>query len=180
MLGPARGVAIDLTAASAVVAAPPGGGDRVGARTWLDVVPVLDHPPADRTGLRLTPAEGGRLRQGAGLAAGAIEAVLEPGRHVVLTVRRVLFPEADFQAEGLTGAMMAWCEEEFGIHLPAGAVAFDRDANRFVYAWQEHRPVPDPARVRLVRPARDLLGRPLPVGGSHGRSNGDAAGRQQP
>ncbi|OEJ25294.1 hypothetical protein AS594_13125 [Streptomyces agglomeratus] len=180
VLGPTWGVAVDLTADSEVVAAPPHAGDRVGARTWLDVAPVLDHPPADRTGLRLTPAEGGRLRQGAGLAAGAVEAVLPPGRHVVLTVHRVLFPEADFRAEGLIGAMLTWCEEEFGIDLPGGAVVFDRDADRFVHAWEEPGPVRDLARVRVVRPARDLLGHPLPVRARRGRAQGDATGRQQP
>ncbi|MGX1880909.1 hypothetical protein [Streptomyces sp. NPDC055287] len=163
VLGPGWGIAIDLTAASAPVAAPPVGGDRISARIWLDTGPVLNHPPSDRSGLRLTPDEVGWLRRGLGAVAAETEGILPPRVLTLLTVHRVLFPEAGFQAEGLAGAMMAWCREEFGLGPePVGTVSFDRAANRFLYGWEEHHPGRRAAHVRTVQPTRDLLGRPLP------------------
>lgn len=167
VLGPGWGIAIDLTAASASSAAPPLNGERVSDRVWWTAAPVLGHPPADRTGLRLTTDEVGWLRYGLGLAAEGIRAVLPPGRHVLLTVHRVVFPETDFQEDGLAGAMAAWCREEFGIaHDPVGTVTFDRDANRFVYAWHERRPGQRATEARMKHPARDLCGRLLPQDGA--------------
>ncbi|MGW3012687.1 hypothetical protein ACWC9R_28165 [Streptomyces sp. NPDC001219] len=151
---------MDLTAASVSVAAPRAGAERVGDRIWLDTTPVLEHPPADRSGLRLTPDETRWLRHGLGLAAEAIEAARPPGRHLVVTVHRVLFPVADFQVEGLAGAIVEWSSTEFGIPEVAVGVSFDRAANRFLYDWQPRRGASGTG-VRRFRPVRDLRGRPL-------------------
>ncbi|MFJ9466872.1 hypothetical protein [Streptomyces caniferus] len=161
MLGPTWGIAIDLTAGSASVAAPPFSAQRISDRVWLDATPVLDHPPTDRSGLRLTPDEVGWLQHGLGLAAEAIEAARPPGRHTLVTVHRVLFPEADFQPEGLAAAIIEWSQKEFSIPPVAFGTSFDRAANRFVFAWQSHQRPPG-AEVRRKRPARDLRGRSLP------------------
>ncbi|MGY5077233.1 hypothetical protein ACWIGX_09140 [Streptomyces nigrescens] len=158
--GPTWGIAIDLTAGSASAAAPPAGAERISNRIWLDTTPVLEHPPADRSGLRLTQDEVGWLRHGLGLATEAIEAARPPGRHTVVTVHRVLFPAADFQVEGLAGAIVEWSSKEFGIPEVAVGLSFDRAANRFLFDWQPHRWAPGTG-VRRVRPARDLRGRPL-------------------
>ncbi|MFJ9406149.1 hypothetical protein [Streptomyces sp. NPDC101393] len=160
VFGAAWGIAIDLTAGSASVAAPPDGAQRISERVWLDATPVLEHPPTDRSGLRLTPDEVGWLRHGLGLAAEAIEAARPPGRHTLVTVHRVLFPEADFQAEGLAAAIIEWSRKEFGIPAVPLGISFDRAANRFAFAWRTHQPPPG-AEVRRKYPARDLLGRPL-------------------
>ncbi|WP_159393351.1 hypothetical protein [Streptomyces rimosus] len=161
MLGPTWGIAIDLTADSASLAAPPSSAQRISNRVWLDTTPVLGHPPTDRSGLRLTPDEVSWLRHGLGLAAEAIEAARLPGRHTLITVHRVLFPEADFQAEGLAAAIVEWSQREFSIPPVAFGTSFDRAANRFVFTWQSHQS-PQGAEVRTMRPVRDLHGRFLP------------------
>ncbi|KWT62429.1 hypothetical protein ADL21_08270 [Streptomyces albus subsp. albus] len=161
VLGPTWGVAIDLTAESASVAAPPCSARQVSDRVWLDTTPVLDHPPTDRSGLRLTPDEAGWLRHGLVLAAEAIEAARLPDRHTLVTVHRVLFAEADFQAAALAAAIIEWSQEEFSIPPVAFGTSFDRAANHFVFTWQSHHR-PQGAEVRRMRPARDLLGRSLP------------------
>ncbi|MFC9236770.1 hypothetical protein ACFTZK_09980 [Streptomyces decoyicus] len=161
VLGPAGGIAIDLTAGWASVAAPPRSAERISSRIWLDATPVLEHPPTDRSGLRLATDEAGWLRHGLGLAAEAIEAAQPPGRQTLVTVYRVLFPETEFQAEGLAGAIIDWSQREFSIPEVAMGISFDRAANRFAFTWQSHQPGPG-EDVRRKRPARDLLGRLLP------------------
>lgn len=139
----------------------PFGAERISNRIWLDTTPVLNHPPADRSGLRLTPDEVGWLRHGLGLTAEAIEVARPPGRqHILVTVHRVLFPEADFQAEGLAGAIVEWSQKEFGIPEVAVGISFDRAANRFLFIWRTHQRGPG-TEVRRMHPARDLRG-PLP------------------
>ncbi|MFD3420601.1 hypothetical protein [Streptomyces decoyicus] len=161
VLGPVGGIAIDLTAGSASVAAPPHSAERISSRIWLDTKPVLEHPPTDHSGLRLTPDEAGWLRHGLSLAAEAIEATRPPDRQTLVTVYRVLFPETEFQAEGLAGAIIDWSRREFSIPEVAVGISFDRAANRFAFNWQSHQPGPG-ADARRKRPARDLRGRLLP------------------
>ncbi|WP_329397250.1 hypothetical protein OHA45_24395 [Streptomyces lydicus] len=139
VLGPTWGIAIDLTAGSASVAAPPPSAQQISNRVWLDATPVLDHSPSDRSGLRLTPDEVGWLRHGLSLAAEAIEAARPPGRPTLVTVHRVLFPEADFQPEGLAAAIIEWSQKEFSIPPVAFGTSFDRAANRFVFTWRLHQ-----------------------------------------
>ncbi|WP_405408654.1 hypothetical protein [Streptomyces decoyicus] len=160
VLGRAGGIAIDLTAGSAPVAAPPRNAERISNRIWLDTMPALEHPPTDHSGLRLTPDEADWLRHGLSLAAEAIEAARPPGRQTLVTVYRVLFPETEFQAEGLAGAIIDWSQREFGIPEVAVGISFDRAANRFAFTWQSHQPGPG-EDVRRKRPARDLRGRLL-------------------
>ncbi|MEU3586499.1 hypothetical protein ACH4GF_31745 [Streptomyces rimosus] len=76
-------------------------------------------------------------------------------------MHRVLFPEADFQAEGLAAAIVEWSQREFSMPPVAFGTSFDRAANRFVFTWQAHQR-PQGAEVRRMRPARDLHGRFLP------------------
>ncbi|MFC9227966.1 hypothetical protein ACFTZI_03210 [Streptomyces decoyicus] len=161
VLGPAGGIAIDLTAGAASVAAPPHGAERISSRIWLDATPVLEHPPADRSGLRLTADEAGWLRHGLSLAAEAIEAARPPDRQTLVTVYRVLFPETEFQAEGPAGAIIDWSQREFSIPEVAVGISFDGTANRFAFNWQSHQPGPG-EDVRRKHPARDLRGRLLP------------------
>lgn len=161
VLGPAGGIAIDLTAGAASVTAAPHSAERISDRIWLDTTPVLEHPATDRSGLRLTPDEAGWLRHGLSLAAEAIEAARPPGRRTLVTVYRVLFPETEFQAEGLAGAIIDWSQREFSIPEVAVGISFDRAASRFAFAWQSHQPGPGD-EVRRMRPARDLRGRRLP------------------
>ncbi|MDC7337204.1 hypothetical protein PQR15_12675 [Streptomyces lydicus] len=161
MLGPTWGIAVDLTAGSASVAAPPNSAQRISDRLWLDATPVLGHPPADHSGLRLTPDEVGWLRHGLGLAAEAIEAARPPDLHTLVTVHRVLFPKVDFQPEGLATAIIEWSQKEFSVPPVAFGTSFDPAANRFVFAWQSHQRPPG-AEVHRMRPARDLRGHPLP------------------
>ncbi|MGW7019179.1 hypothetical protein ACWGGS_07505 [Streptomyces decoyicus] len=161
VLGPAGGIAIDLTAGSASVAAPPRSADRISNRIWLDATPVLEHPPTDHSGLRLTQDEAGWLRHGLSLAAEAIEAAQPRDRHTLVTVHRVLFPETEFQAEGLAGAIIDWSRREFSIPEVAVGISFDRAANRFAFNWQSHQPGPG-EDVHRKHPARDLRGRLLP------------------
>ncbi|NBE54934.1 hypothetical protein GUY60_26610 [Streptomyces sp. YC537] len=86
-----------------------------------------------------------------------------------MTVHKVLFPETDFQVEGLAGAVMLWAREEFGIvHDPLAIVAFDREANRFDYAWQGHQS----QRHRAVRMPRPRRGLGPPPSSSSGASDG--------
>lgn len=160
MLGPTWGIAIDLTAGSASLAAPPHSAERISHRIWLDATPVLTHSPTDHSGLRLTPDEVGWLRHGLSLAAEAIEAAQPPERQTLVTVYRVLFPETEFQAEGLAGAIIDWSRREFSIPEVAVALSFDRAANRFAFIWQSNEPGPG-ADVRRKHPARDLRGRLL-------------------
>ncbi|NBE54172.1 hypothetical protein, partial [Streptomyces boluensis] len=61
VLGPGWGIAIDLTAAAHFTSTPPAG-EQLAGRVHLDVTPVLAHPPADRTGLRLSAGEAAWLR----------------------------------------------------------------------------------------------------------------------
>ncbi|MGW2009362.1 hypothetical protein [Streptomyces sp. G7(2002)] len=51
----------------------------------------------------------------------------------------MLFPAADFQVEGLAGAIVEWSGKEFGIPEVAVGLSFDRAANRFLFDWQPHR-----------------------------------------
>ncbi|MET7765685.1 hypothetical protein ABZS71_28070 [Streptomyces sp. NPDC005393] len=90
--------------------------------------------PADRSSLRLTADEADWLRHGLELAARDIEARI-PGKQIVVTVHLVLFPEADFQAEGLAAALLAWAEEEFGLFARPVSVSFDGERNRFAFTW---------------------------------------------
>ncbi|MFF3015769.1 hypothetical protein [Streptomyces sp. NPDC057939] len=135
------GIRIELTASAAVGAAPPERGERVANGVWLDTTPVRTHPPADRRGKRLDAAEAGWLRHGAAVAAPAV-AARHPGAHVLVTVDRVLFPEADFQPEGLAAAVLRWAEEEFALPPHAVDVTFDRTAGRYAYTWPPARPDP--------------------------------------
>ena len=128
------GIWIELTASAVVGAAPPGRGERVADGVWLDTAPVRTHPPTDRRGKRLDAAEAGLLRHGAAVAAPAV-AARHPGAHVLITVHRVSFPEADFQPEGLAAALLRWAEEEFALAPHAVEVTFDRAADRYVHAW---------------------------------------------
>ncbi|MFJ3837638.1 hypothetical protein ACWGHM_11805 [Streptomyces sp. NPDC054904] len=147
------GVWIELTASAAVGVAPPDRGERVADGVWLDTAPVRTHPPSDRRGKRLDTAEAGWLRHGAAVAAPAV-AARHPGAHVLLTVDRVLFPETDFQPEGLAAAVLRWAEEEFALAPHPVDVTFDRDAGRYVYAWPPARPHPasSPAGRALSAP----------------------------
>ncbi|MBL1099052.1 hypothetical protein [Streptomyces coffeae] len=131
-----RGIAIDLTAGATLGTEPPSRGERISERMWLDTTPVREHPRDDRSGLRLVADEADRLRPGLALAADAIEA-RTAGRYVLVTVERVLFNEAHFQPEGLTAALLAWAEEEFGLPAHPGEVSFDEAAHRFVFTWPE-------------------------------------------
>ncbi|MBT2510279.1 hypothetical protein J7I98_31380 [Streptomyces sp. ISL-98] len=129
------GIAIDLTAAPTLTLDPPSSGEQVGERVWLDAAPVGEHVPADRSGVRLTPEELPWLRRGMALLTGDIEAAHGQTRHTLVTVHRVLFPEADFQPEGLAAALLQWGREEFGLDTRPVEVTFDREANRYVYPW---------------------------------------------
>ncbi|MGW7054075.1 hypothetical protein [Streptomyces sp. NPDC054887] len=156
VLGPTWGIAIDLTAASATVTTPPPDAHRIGPRIWLDPHPVLHHPPTDRAGLRLSPAEAQWLRHGLVLSAESIEATLPPERLTLVTTHRVLFPETHFQPEGLAGAMMTWCAEEFALAPPTDLITFDPAANRFRYGWEQHPPSQQTAPARTPRRTRFL------------------------
>lgn len=134
MVRAARGIAIDLTAGAVLSSEPPSHGERITERVWLDTTPVREHPRGDRSGLRLVADEADWLRRGLALAADAVEARVA-GRYVLVTVERVLFPEADFQAEGLAAALLAWAEEEFLLPIHPVEVSFDRAGNRFVFIW---------------------------------------------
>jgi hypothetical protein len=128
------GIWIKLTASTAVTAAPPLRGERIADRIWLDATPVRTHPATDRRGLRLLAEEADWLRHGMSLAAPGL-ASLTPASHTLVTVHRVLFPEADFQPEGLAAALLLWTEEEFGLPPYPVGVTFDRAANRYLYEW---------------------------------------------
>ncbi|MFF8655040.1 hypothetical protein [Streptomyces huasconensis] len=130
----AWGIAVDLTAEVTLGVAPPVCAERVSPCVWLDAFPVLSHPPADRTGCRITPEEAVWLRHGVALAAPAVEVLTAP-RHTTITVHRVRFPETDYQPEGLAAAVLAWTEAEFGLPPRPVEVRFDRSANRYVYGW---------------------------------------------
>ncbi|CAM5712059.1 hypothetical protein SALBM135S_04338 [Streptomyces alboniger] len=130
----AWGIAMDLTADAVLSAGPPGRGERVGGRVWLDASPVLAHPPADRSGLRILPEEVAWLRRGLALAGAAVEARNAP-LHTTVTVHRVLFPLTDHQPEGFTAALLRWTEEEFGLEPRPVRASFDRRADRYVYDW---------------------------------------------
>ncbi|WP_431518821.1 hypothetical protein, partial [Streptomyces sp.] len=156
VLGPAWGIAIDLTAESTPAMKPPPDSERITGRLWLDTTPVLNHPHADRSGLRLALDEASWLRQGLCSVAEAVEAALRSGHHTVVTVHRVLFSEADFQPEGLAGAVIAWAQEEFGIPAPPVNVTFDHRSNRFIYRWHENQSGENGTNVRTPRPSRDL------------------------
>lgn len=129
------GIAIDLTAEAALTREPPSSGEQVGERVWLDVTPVREHVPADRSGVRLTPEELPWLRHGMALLTDNIEATHGQAQHTLVTVHRVLFPEADFQPEGLAAALLQWGREEFGLDARPVEVTFDRETNRYVYPW---------------------------------------------
>ncbi|MEV3989444.1 hypothetical protein AB0J57_11060 [Streptomyces sp. NPDC049837] len=128
------GIAVDLTAEARVSPEPPPGAEHVAGRVWLDPGPVLNHPAGDRSGWRITDDEADWLRRGAALAAPSVEA-RNPGAHTTITVRRVLFPPAGFQPEGLAAALVLWAEEEFGLPAHPVEAAFDRAAHRYVYDW---------------------------------------------
>ncbi|MEX2986045.1 hypothetical protein [Streptomyces sp. C36] len=128
------GIWIELTASATVTAGPPARGEQVTDGVWLDAGPVLTHPPTDREGKRLSPAEAAWLHHGLTLAAPALTAAA-PGPHTLVTVHRVRFPETDYQLEGLAAALLQWTEQEFDLPPHPLPVAFDRPANRYVYAW---------------------------------------------
>ncbi|MFH8607899.1 hypothetical protein ACH4D5_10470 [Streptomyces sp. NPDC018029] len=134
MLKTAWGIAVDLTADASLAAVPPAHAERVGAHVWLDVSPVLTHPPADRTGRRLAPEEAVWLRHGVALAAPAVAARHAP-LHTTVTVHHVWFPETDYQPEGLAAAVIQWLEEEFTLPPHGVTATFDHPANRYVYTW---------------------------------------------
>ncbi|MEV5978041.1 hypothetical protein [Streptomyces sp. NPDC052114] len=114
----AWGIAVDLTASVSTGTEAPEGADRISAHVWLDASPVLTHPPADRTGWRITPEEADRLRHGVALAAPAVESRHAPA-HTTVTVHRVAFPLTDYEPEGLTSAVLQWLGEEFRTALPS-------------------------------------------------------------
>ncbi|GAA2464539.1 hypothetical protein GCM10010273_58940 [Streptomyces lavendulocolor] len=68
------GIAADLTAGASVAPEPARGAEHVAGRVWLDLAPVLRHPHADRSGVRIAGGEAAWLRHGAALAAPAVEA----------------------------------------------------------------------------------------------------------
>ncbi|MFE5811255.1 hypothetical protein [Streptomyces sp. NPDC056491] len=140
----AWGIWVELTASASVGAGVPVTGERVADGVWLDVSPVLAHPPSDRRGKRLTAGEAAWLRHGLALAGPAL-AARGPGAHTLVTVDRVLFPEADFQPEGLAAALLRWAEEEFGLAPHPVRAHFDRGANRYVFRWPA-------GQGRLTRP----------------------------
>ncbi|MFD9335909.1 hypothetical protein ACFWBF_16080 [Streptomyces sp. NPDC060028] len=131
------GIWIELTASAAVTAEPPARGERVSDGAWLDTTPVRTHPPTDRRGLRLSAEEADWLRHGASLAAPAL-ASRAAGAHTLVTVHRVLFPEADFQPEGLAAALLQWAREALGLPPHPVEATFDRAANRYAYDWGPH------------------------------------------
>lgn len=118
-----------------MTAGPPVRSERIADRIWLDATPVRTHPATDRRGLRPHAEETDWLRHGMSLAAPAL-ASLAPGSHTLVTVHRVLFPEADFQPEGLAAALLLWAEEEFGLPPHPVGVTFDRTVNRYLYEWR--------------------------------------------
>ncbi|MFC7217289.1 hypothetical protein ACFQLX_03760 [Streptomyces polyrhachis] len=167
VLGPGWGIAIDLTAEAALTPAPSLNGDRLGARIRLDVTPIRDHRPADRSGRCLTPAELGWLRYGLELMSTDIEATLPPDHHLLLTAHRVLFPETDFQPKGLAGAMAKWCQEEFTLtHDPTTPVMYAPDDHEFVYAWEPPHPDRRLTATRLTHRERAQRGAPVRLLGS--------------
>lgn len=92
----------------------PARGERIADGVWLDTTPVRTHPPTDRRGCRLHAEEADWLRHGLRLAAPAL-ASRAPAGHTLVTVHRVLFPEADFQPEALAAAVLRWTEEEYAL-----------------------------------------------------------------
>ncbi|MEU3923239.1 hypothetical protein [Streptomyces sp. NPDC029004] len=128
------GIAIDLTAEASLTPEPPVIGELVADRVWLDLAPVLNHPPSDRSGLRITEDEAAWLRHGVALAAGSI-AAQNPSLHTTVAVQRVLFPLTDYQPEGLAAAVLEWTEKEFSLTSYPVEAEFDQRANRYVYTW---------------------------------------------
>ncbi|MFD9359309.1 hypothetical protein [Streptomyces sp. NPDC060031] len=128
------GIWTELTASAAVTAERPTRGERVSEGVWLDTTPVRTHPVTDHRGVRLSAEEADWLRFGACLAAPALTC-RAPGRRTLVTVHRVLFPEADFQPEGLAAALLLWAQEELGLPPHPVEATFDRAANRYAYDW---------------------------------------------
>lgn len=89
------------------------------------------------------------------MALRRLPAGLGPGAHALVTVHRVLFPETDFQPEGLAAALLLWVEREFGLPpFPVGAV-FDRAAYRYRFTWPgDGAAVADAASRGWARPPR--------------------------
>ncbi|MEU0662960.1 hypothetical protein [Streptomyces lavendulocolor] len=129
------GIAVDLTAGASVAPEPARGAEHVAGRVWLDLAPVLRHPHADRSGVRIAGEEAAWLRHGAALAAPAVEAGA-PAAHTTITVHRVYFHPCHFQPEGLAAALLLWAREEFGPPAHPGEASFDAAAGRYVYDWR--------------------------------------------
>lgn len=83
-------IAVGLTAGASVAPEPARGAEHVAGRVWPVLAPVLRHPHADRSGVRIAGDEATWLRHGAALAAWAVEA-RAPAAHTTITVHRVYF-----------------------------------------------------------------------------------------
>jgi hypothetical protein len=57
------------------------------------------------------------------------------GKDLLVTVEEVDFNEADFQAEGLSVAMIRWAEQEFKLPVHEVEVSFDREKNRYFFKF---------------------------------------------
>lgn len=128
------GIAVDITAEAALSREPPPGAEHVAGRVWLDLAPVVNHPPADRSGVRIADDEAAWLRHGAALTAVPVQA-RNPSSHTTVTVHQILFHPCHFQQERLAAALLLWAEEEFGLPAHPVQAAFDPAANRYAYGW---------------------------------------------
>ncbi|MFJ9338136.1 hypothetical protein ACIRP0_02450 [Streptomyces sp. NPDC101733] len=127
------GIWIELTASADVTAGAPARGEAVADRVWLDTTPVRAPGPSGG-GSRLRADETGRLRHGLALGSPAIQERADGG-HTLVTVHRVVFPECDYQPEGLTAALLQWLEDAFGLPPHPVEATFDRTTNRYRYDW---------------------------------------------
>jgi hypothetical protein len=54
---------------------------------------------------------------------------------LVIVIRDLRYVESDFQEEGLTAAIFGWAIAEFGLNPREIDVSFNKDANRYNFAW---------------------------------------------
>lgn len=57
------------------------------------------------------------------------------GQPVLIDVSAFVFPELDFQLEGVPVAMRRWIEDEFGLEPREIIASFDRPTNTYVFHW---------------------------------------------
>lgn len=92
---------------------------------------------SDQTGGRgLSDDEIRMLAEGIRLLEGEL-GESEHGPPIVIAIRDLRYAESDFQLEGLAAAMLGWTIDEFSLTPRDIEVSFDRDRNRYFFAWPE-------------------------------------------